>query len=159
MRVKLSVNFLQCYMWNKNYCPAIWGLKIKSQSNQNMHCNMVNKTKAKGPYENNNNMKKSLCNRIIQNPKVTCSGENVTKVEIYWGLYHIHNWVFLTYLWIFVTCLEIIFYINHYFLVCTFKYRTSLRINSGLEIWGYCFYSNNLRINSTKNRTAETATA
>ena len=30
--------------------------------------------------------------------------------------------------------LEIIFCINHYFLVCILKYRTSTRVNHGLEI-------------------------
>ena len=59
--------------------------------------------------------------------------ENVTKPDIYWGSYRIHIFVFLTLLQIFVPRLEIIFFINHYFLVSIFKYRTSSRINYGLE--------------------------
>ena len=58
----------------------------------------------------------------------------VTKMDIFGGSYHIIFFVFLTPLWIFLPRLEIIFFINQYFLVCIFKYRTSLHINSGLEI-------------------------
>ena len=50
------------------------------------------------------------------------------------GSYRIHILVFLTPLLIFVTSLEILFFINHYFLVYIFKYHTSLWVNSGLEI-------------------------
>ena len=58
----------------------------------------------------------------------------VTKTDIYWGLYRIRLFVFLTLLQVFIPRLEIIFCINHYFLVYIFKYCTSLRVNSGLEI-------------------------
>ena len=67
--------------------------------------------------------------------------------------------IFLIPLWIFVPCLEILFFINHYFLVCILKYCTSLLVNSVIEIQGCCFYSNKHRRNSTKKRTAATATA
>ena len=50
------------------------------------------------------------------------------------GSYHIHISVFLTPLRIFAPCLEILFFINNYFLVGLFKYITSSRVNSGLEI-------------------------
>ena len=45
------------------------------------------------------------------------------------------------------------------FLVCIFKYCTSLRVNYVIEIQGYCFYSNDIRKNSTKKRTTATAKA
>ena len=49
--------------------------------------------------------------------------------------------------------------ILYYFLVCIFKYCTSSRVNSGLEIKGYYFYSNNICRNSIKKITAATTTA
>ena len=49
--------------------------------------------------------------------------------------------------------------LNRYFLVCIFKYPTSLRVNSGLEILGYYFYSKNLHRNITKKITAAATTA
>ena len=79
-------------------------------------------------------------------------------MEIYWGLYRIHIFFFLTPLQIFAPCLEILFFINHYFLVYIFKYRTSPCVNSGLEIQGYRFYSDKIFRNSTRNRTSETTT-
>ena len=42
-----------------------------------------------------------------------CLAKNVAKTDIYWGLYRIHNFVFLTLLQILVPHLEILFYINH----------------------------------------------
>ena len=48
---------------------------------------------------------------------------------------------------------------NHYFLVCIFKYRTSSHVNSGLVIYGYSFYLNNIHSNSTKNITSATTAA
>ena len=60
--------------------------------------------------------------------------KKLTKKDIYWGLYGIHNFVFLTFLKIFVPRLKMLFCINNYFLVCIFKYRKSSRVNSGLEI-------------------------
>ena len=60
--------------------------------------------------------------------------KNVTKADIYWGSYGIHNFVFLTLLGIFVPRLEILFSINNHFLVCIIKYRKISHVNSGLEI-------------------------
>ena len=65
----------------------------------------------------------------------------------------------LTLLQIFVPHLEILFCINHYFILCIFKYRTSLHFNSGLEIQGCYFYSKNLRSNSTEKKTTSTTTS
>ena len=56
--------------------------------------------------------------------------KNVTKTDIYWGSYRINILVFLTYLLIFVPLLEVLFFMNNYFLVCIFKYRTITRIFS-----------------------------
>ena len=56
--------------------------------------------------------------------------KNVTKTDIYWGLYGIHNFVFLTLLQIFVPCCGILFFTNNYFLVCMFTYCTSPQIIS-----------------------------
>ena len=81
------------------------------------------------------------------------------KTYIYWGSCRIRIFVFLTLLQIFVPRLEILFCINHYFLVCIFHYSSSSRVNSGLETQGCYFYSNNLRSDSTKKRTAATTTA
>ena len=92
-------------------------------------------------------------------PEQVCSMKNVTKTEIYWGAYRIRLFVFLTLLRIFVRRLKILFCINHYFLGCIFKYRTSSRVNYELEMYEYHFYSNNLRSNSTKNRTSATTPA
>ena len=61
-----------------------------------------------------------------------CSAVKLDKTDIYWVLYGIHNFVFLTLLRIFVPRLEILLFINHYFLVCIFKYFTSSRVNYGL---------------------------
>ena len=47
--------------------------------------------------------------------------KNVTKTEIYQGSYHVRIFVFLNILQIFVPRLEILFYINHYYLVCFFS--------------------------------------
>ena len=58
----------------------------------------------------------------------------VTKTNILEDSYHINIFVFLTPLQIFVPRLEMIFFINHYFLVCIFKYCKISRVNSGLEI-------------------------
>ena len=55
-------------------------------------------------------------------------------MEIYWGSYRMHIFVFLTLLRICVPRLETPFFIDHYFLVCIFNYRTNSRINYGLEI-------------------------
>ena len=60
--------------------------------------------------------------------------KKVTKADINWDLYRIRIFVFLTLLQIFVPRLEILFCINHYFLLYIFKYRTSLGVNSVLEI-------------------------
>ena len=49
-------------------------------------------------------------------------------MDIYWGSYHRHIFVCLASLLIFVPRLEVIFFMNHYFLVCIFKYRTITRI-------------------------------
>ena len=54
------------------------------------------------------------------------------KKDIYWGLYRIHICFFLIFLWIFAPRLEILFCIDHYFLVCLFKYRKILLVNHGL---------------------------
>ena len=60
-----------------------------------------------------------------------CVPQNcVTKTDNFWGSYHINICVFLTSLWIFLPCLEIIFFINPYFPVCIFKCRTSIHIYS-----------------------------
>ena len=53
--------------------------------------------------------------------------EKRDKTDIYWGSHHGHVFVFLTSLLIFVPCLEVILFINHYFLVCIRKYCTSTR--------------------------------
>ena len=58
--------------------------------------------------------------------------KNVTKTDIYWGLYRIRIFIFLTLLRTFVPRLEIFLRINNYFLVFIFKYRTSSRVNFGL---------------------------
>ena len=60
--------------------------------------------------------------------------KNVTKTDIGGGTYHIYIFVFLTTLRIFVPYLEILFFINQYFLVCILKYRTCLHVNYGLEM-------------------------
>ena len=60
----------------------------------------------------------------------------VTKTDIFGGLYRIRIFVFLTPLEIFVPCLGILFFINHYFLVCIFNYCTSLRIILGHNFRG-----------------------
>ena len=73
----------------------------------------------------------------------------MTKTDIYWGLYHIHIF-FLTLLRISVPHLELLFSINHYFIVCIFNYRTILHVNYGLEIYCYCLYLNNFFSNSKK---------
>ena len=65
--------------------------------------------------------------------------KNMTKMDIHWGSYRIHIFVFLTLLRIFVPRLEIIFCINCYFLVCIFKYCISSRVNSELGIQEYFF--------------------
>ena len=57
--------------------------------------------------------------------------KNVIETDIYWLSYCIHSFFFLTLLRIFVPSLEILFIINHYFLVYIFKYRTSLCVNYG----------------------------
>ena len=44
------------------------------------------------------------------------------------------SYFYLTFLRRFVPHLEVLFCCNHYFLVCIFKYHTSLHVNSGLEI-------------------------
>ena len=44
--------------------------------------------------------------------------KNVTKTDIYWGSYRIHIFFFLTPLWIFVACLEIVFFVNNNIFVC-----------------------------------------
>ena len=54
-------------------------------------------------------------------------------INIYWGSYRIHIFVFLKVLQIFGPDLDIIFFIINYFLVCIFQYRTNLRVNYGLE--------------------------
>ena len=74
-------------------------------------------------------------------------------------LWFLPHTFFFDFLRIFVPILEILFRINYYFLVYISKYRTSLRINSRLEIQRNYFFSNNLYINSTKNRTVATTTA
>ena len=76
--------------------------------------------------------------------------KNVKKTDIYWGSYGIYIFIFFTPLQIFVPLLEIIFFNNHYFLVCIFKYCTSTRVNYVIEIYRYCFYSNNTHSNNTK---------
>ena len=76
--------------------------------------------------------------------------KNVTKTDIYWGSYHIHICVLLTHLRLFVPRLEILFFIKNCFLVCIFRYCTSLRIHSVLEIQGYYFHSNNIQRNIKK---------
>ena len=99
--------------------------------------------------------------RQIQVPRqlATCSARFCDKNGHFWVFVPHTYFVFLTPLQIFVPPLEIILFINHYFLVCIFRYRTSSCINYGLEIQGYCVYSNNLRRNSTKNVTADTTAA
>ena len=72
--------------------------------------------------------------------------KNVTKTDVYC----INSFIFLNFLQIFVPGLEILFCINCYILVYIFKYRTSTRINSWIEIYLYCFYSNNLCNNNKK---------
>ena len=75
--------------------------------------------------------------KIIISPAkhlMVCSAKKYDKTDIYLGLYRIHTFVFWALLRIFVPRLEIFFCSNHYFLVCIFKYHTSLRVNSVLEI-------------------------
>ena len=60
-----------------------------------------------------------------------CSAKNVKK-RTFIGV--CTSYVFLTLLRNFVPHLEILFCINHYFIVCIFKYYTSSHVNSGLEI-------------------------
>ena len=45
----------------------------------------------------------------------------------FWGSYHIYIYFFLNPLRIFIPCVEILFFINRYFIVFIFKYRISLR--------------------------------
>ena len=51
----------------------------------------------------------------------------VTKTAILGGSYDIYICVFLNPLQIFVPFVKIIFFMNRYFIVCIFKYRTSSR--------------------------------
>ena len=84
--------------------------------------------------------------------------KNMTK-RTFIGVCTAYIFLFLTLLRIFITHLEILFCINHYFLVCIFPYCTSSLVNFGLEIWGCCFYSRSLCSNTTKKITAVTSTA
>ena len=91
----------------------------------------------------------------------------VTKTEMFWGLVpHIYI-VFLNPLLIYVPDVEIIFCINHYFLVCIFNYRISSRkfdwycyFNSGLDIYWYFYFYTIIhsRSNRTKTRTSAKTT-
>ena len=58
----------------------------------------------------------------------------LTKMDVYWGLYGIHNFVLLYLSQIFVPCSGILFFNNHYLLVCMFKYCEHLHIISVIEI-------------------------
>ena len=53
---------------------------------------------------------------------------NVSKTDIYWGLYRIHVLVFVDSLLIFLPHLEVRFFNNIYFLVSIFYYRTIMHI-------------------------------
>ena len=85
-------------------------------------------------------MPRNLSTDILNFP-LTCSAELCDKNGHFWGSYHIYIFVFLTSLQIFVPHLERLFFINHYFIVCIFKYHSSSHIfsliktnNSGLDI-------------------------
>ena len=56
--------------------------------------------------------------------------KKTTKTDIYWGLYHLHILVVLTSLLLFVPRLEVLLFVNHYFIVCIFKCCKSTRIFS-----------------------------
>ena len=57
-----------------------------------------------------------------------CAPQNCeTKMDILRGLYRIYFFVFLPLLKVFIPHLEILFCINHYFLLCKFKWHISLR--------------------------------
>ena len=62
------------------------------------------------------------------NHRQTCSAKKRDKDVHFWGLYHIHIFLFLTSSLIFVPCLEVLFFMNQYFLACIFKYCTSTRV-------------------------------
>ena len=64
----------------------------------------------------------------------TRSAKKRDKKNIYWGLYRIHIFVFLTPLRISLARLEILFFVNHHVILCIFNYCTSSRVNSRLEI-------------------------
>ena len=51
----------------------------------------------------------------------------VTKMDTFLGLFGINSCAFLNPLQIFIPCVEILFFINQYFPLSIFKYRTSLR--------------------------------
>ena len=76
---------------------------------------------------------------MLQVLSTACSSKTMTKIDIYWGSYRIYIFVFLILLRIFVPRLDILVCINHYFIVCIFKYCTSLRLNYGLERRGTVF--------------------
>ena len=86
-----------------------------------------------------------------------CSTKNMTKIAIYWGSYHRHIFVFLTSLLIFVTHLEVLLFMDSYYLVCIFKYRTSTRIFS-LKILFY-FWVRYLVVLPTSESSAAAARA
>ena len=55
----------------------------------------------------------------------TCSIKQIDITDILGGSYLIYIFVFLTPLWIFVPFVKMLFFVDYYFLVCIFKYRTS----------------------------------
>ena len=65
----------------------------------------------------------------------------MTKADIFLSSYRIYIFVFLTPLLI-LPCLEILFFINHYFLIYLFKYRIILR--KILLIFLFLFWVRNL---------------
>ena len=98
-----------------------------------------------------------------------CWVKNVTKIDNYWGLYHRHIFAFFTSLLIFLPSLEVLFFMDYYFLVCIFKYRTStctFSLKMFFKFWViYLVVIFPLRIifrsrqSTKKNRTPEKTTA
>ena len=68
-------------------------------------------------------------------PGLACSVKNMTKTDIYWGLYRIHIFVFLTPLGIFLPRLETLFFINIYVVVVVDTVHLSVRFVQTIRWW------------------------
>ena len=83
--------------------------------------------------ESYSDMKEAMTKYEI-NYQMACSAKKCDKNGHLLGFVPHTDFLFLTLLQIFIPRLEILFFINHYFLVCIFKHRKSLRVHFGLEI-------------------------